>query len=203
MNQKGRSMIEMLGVLAIIGVLSTGGIAGYNKAMTKHKTNKTSELLVTLVTNIQNVTLRDKHYSSNLVTVAKKMKALPNNIISGSGLVNPFGGSIELGGFGTNADAVSKYFYVAMNGLPKDVCIELATSNYGNALIYAGSKDFSEAVSSVAASAGTNLRQASATCTGSTSAGVYCIKQIMAPDKAVIGCNCGDSNSCSIALVNF
>ena len=28
-NQSGRSMIEMLGVLAIIGVLSVGGIAGY------------------------------------------------------------------------------------------------------------------------------------------------------------------------------
>ena len=34
-NEKGRSMIEMLGVLAIIGVLSVGGIAGYSKAMMK------------------------------------------------------------------------------------------------------------------------------------------------------------------------
>ena len=32
-NQNGRSMIEMLGVLAIIGVLSGGGIIGYSKAM--------------------------------------------------------------------------------------------------------------------------------------------------------------------------
>ena len=37
----GRSMIEMLGVLAIIGVLSVGGIAGYSKAMEKFKLNKT------------------------------------------------------------------------------------------------------------------------------------------------------------------
>ncbi len=39
----GRSMIEMLGVLAIIGVLSVGGIAGYSKAMQKWKINKTVE----------------------------------------------------------------------------------------------------------------------------------------------------------------
>ena len=39
----GRSMIEMLGVLAIIGVLSVGGIAGYSKAMEKYKINKTIE----------------------------------------------------------------------------------------------------------------------------------------------------------------
>ncbi len=36
-NEKGRSMVEMLGVLAIIGVLSTAGIAGYTKAMGKFK----------------------------------------------------------------------------------------------------------------------------------------------------------------------
>ena len=42
-NPLGRSMIEMLGVLAIIGVLSVGGIAGYSKAMEKFKVNKTIE----------------------------------------------------------------------------------------------------------------------------------------------------------------
>ncbi len=41
--EKGRSMIEMLGVLAIIGVLSVGGIAGYSKAMEKFKLDKAIE----------------------------------------------------------------------------------------------------------------------------------------------------------------
>lgn len=39
-NEAGRSMIEMLGVLAIIGVLSVGGIAGYTQAMKKYKVNE-------------------------------------------------------------------------------------------------------------------------------------------------------------------
>ena len=42
-NSFGRSMIEMLGVLAIIGVLSVGGIAGYSKATEKWKINKAVE----------------------------------------------------------------------------------------------------------------------------------------------------------------
>lgn len=42
-GQRGRSMIEMLGVLAIIGVLSVGGVAGYSKAMMKWKINKAVE----------------------------------------------------------------------------------------------------------------------------------------------------------------
>lgn len=40
MNESGRSMVEMLGVLAIIGVLSVGGIAGYTQAMKKYKANE-------------------------------------------------------------------------------------------------------------------------------------------------------------------
>ena len=44
-NETGRSMIEMLGVLAIIGVLSVGGIAGYSKAMYKMKMNKTIDIV--------------------------------------------------------------------------------------------------------------------------------------------------------------
>lgn len=38
-NESGRSMVEMLGVLAIIGVLSVGGIAGYRMAMKKNVEN--------------------------------------------------------------------------------------------------------------------------------------------------------------------
>jgi type II secretory pathway pseudopilin PulG len=44
-QEQGRSMVEMLGVLAIIGVLSVGAIAGYQKAMFKYRANKQTELL--------------------------------------------------------------------------------------------------------------------------------------------------------------
>lgn len=45
----GRSMVEMLGVLAIIGVLSVGAISGYSRAMMKYKLNKFSEGLNSLL----------------------------------------------------------------------------------------------------------------------------------------------------------
>ena len=38
--ESGRSMVEMLGVLAIIGVLSVGGIAGYSLSMRRHRANQ-------------------------------------------------------------------------------------------------------------------------------------------------------------------
>ena len=44
-SQSGRSMVEMLGVLAIIGVLSIGGIAGYTMSMRKHRANQVADVL--------------------------------------------------------------------------------------------------------------------------------------------------------------
>ena len=44
-SQSGRSMVEMLGVLAIIGVLSVGGIAGYSLSMRRHRANQVADLV--------------------------------------------------------------------------------------------------------------------------------------------------------------
>ena len=41
-QESGRSMVEMLGTLAIIGVLSIGGIAGYSYGMDKYRANQTT-----------------------------------------------------------------------------------------------------------------------------------------------------------------
>ncbi len=42
--ESGRSMVEMLGVLAIIGVLSVGGIAGYVLSMNRYRANQMLDL---------------------------------------------------------------------------------------------------------------------------------------------------------------
>ena len=43
-QESGRSMVEMLGVLAIIGVLSIGGIAGYTMAMNRFRANEAIDI---------------------------------------------------------------------------------------------------------------------------------------------------------------
>ena len=52
-DQRGRSMVEMLGVLAIIGVLSVGGISGYSKAMAKFKLTKAQDQISMLLMNVR------------------------------------------------------------------------------------------------------------------------------------------------------
>ena len=61
-NQNGRSMIEMLGVLAIIGVLSVGGIAGYSKAMQKYRINKTIEQITLIAGNVRTFFAPQRNY---------------------------------------------------------------------------------------------------------------------------------------------
>ncbi len=61
-TQSGRSMIEMLGVLAIIGVLSVGGIAGYSKAMHKYRINKAIEQITLMASNIRTFFAPQKNY---------------------------------------------------------------------------------------------------------------------------------------------
>ncbi|MBR5130090.1 MAG: hypothetical protein IKV03_02565 [Alphaproteobacteria bacterium] len=39
-KESGRSMVEIIGVLAVTGVLSIGGVAGYNYAINKHRANQ-------------------------------------------------------------------------------------------------------------------------------------------------------------------
>ncbi len=58
----GRSMVEMLGVLAIVGVLSVGAITGYSKAMFKYKLNKHAEQMNTVI----NAVARNAHSFGNL-----------------------------------------------------------------------------------------------------------------------------------------
>lgn len=47
-NENGRSMVEMLGVLAVIGVLSIGGITGYRAAMDRISLNRVYQLIDTV-----------------------------------------------------------------------------------------------------------------------------------------------------------
>ena len=44
-NENGRSMVEMLGVLAIIGVLSVAGISGYTIAMRKYRAGEIAQAI--------------------------------------------------------------------------------------------------------------------------------------------------------------
>ncbi len=83
----GRSMVEMLGVLAIIGVLSVGAIAGYSKAMMKYKLNKQSEQLTQILFSLEHyreMLGRDRNNiatNTSIITLLTKLNAIPLEMI--------------------------------------------------------------------------------------------------------------------------
>ena len=84
-TQSGRSMVEMLGVLAIIGVLSVGAIAGYSKAMMKYKLNKQAEQLNTIINAsiryYNDLRLINHNGEYNLIPTLNKLGEIPKEMI--------------------------------------------------------------------------------------------------------------------------
>ena len=130
-HESGRSMIEMLGVLAIIGVLSVGGIQGYSMAMSKFKVSKTTDQVQTMVTNIRTLFAGNRTYNGLSNKNAHTMGIFNDEICDDATCanpVNPYGGAIILGTPNTN-----QYFSITYVGLPTDACTRLAMADWGDA----------------------------------------------------------------------
>ena len=126
-HESGRSMIEMLGVLAIIGVLSVGGIAGYSQAMSKFKVSKTTDQVQTMVTNIRTLFTGQRTYNGLTGANAYTMGILTYETWDGSAASNAYGGTIL---FGTPNN--KKYFSITYNGLSQDACTRLVMADWGD-----------------------------------------------------------------------
>ena len=129
----GRSMIEMLGVLAIVGVLSVGGIAGYSKAMEKFKINKTIEQVAQIATNIRTLYVQQKSFSGLNNTTAIQMGVVPDDMSTsgssgyyGQDIATVFGGNVYILG-GWNDET----FAIELRNITKNACVSLATADWG------------------------------------------------------------------------
>ncbi len=124
-NESGRSMVEMLGVLAIIGVLSVGGIAGYSMAMSKFKVTKTIDQVQTIITNMRTLYASQRTYTALTASSAYNMGVLTDETYDGSKGLNPYGGEIT---FGTSGN---RQFTIKYDKLTAEACLKLATADWG------------------------------------------------------------------------
>lgn len=133
-EQAGRSMVEMLGVLAIIGVLSVGGISGYSKAMAKFKLTKVQDQLSMMIMNIRTAYATSPGYPGLNVSIAADNKLVSQEMVVGSGasasLMHALGGKTMVGAVTVNGVS-SAGFAVVLGGLGKDACVSLASSDWG------------------------------------------------------------------------
>lgn len=184
--QQGRSMVEILGVLAIIGVLSIGGIAGYSKAMEKINIDKLIEDVSMTSRKIKNLYADQKSYADldknafelNLVANIRKSEGADKkmiHIMNGEVIIKPI--------------ARNKGFVMIYNGLTEKACSQLASTDWGgeaNGLRY-----LVVSPTGVIAPRGfpSNL-----------DSGEYSAKDLpLSPSEAAIHCNCNKLFKCGIA----
>ena len=135
-NESGRSMIEMLGVLAIIGVLSVGGIAGYSKAMNKFKTNKVADNVSMLIANIKTMYAQQNSYEDLSNVNAVSMGLVPDELVVNAAagtLSNAYNGAVtisEAKSLSTGTDKLA--FTIKFDGLSREACMTLATNDWGS-----------------------------------------------------------------------
>jgi type II secretory pathway pseudopilin PulG len=121
-------MVEMLGVLAIIGVLSVGGISGYSKAMAKYKLTKAQDQITMLLMNIRTAFATSPSYDGLSSTTAISYNLAPSEMSTSGGttLYGAFGGVVNVG---TPTD--KHYFYIQLTSLGKEACRTLLSSDWG------------------------------------------------------------------------
>ena len=131
-EQSGRSMVEMLGVLAIIGVLSVGGISGYSKAMAKYKLTKAQDQMSMLLINIRTAFSGSANYQGLDNGAAISLNIVPADMLpgglggSGTDIVNAFSGDVTI-----QATSSNQHFMITFGGLGKETCTSLASSDWG------------------------------------------------------------------------
>lgn len=127
-EESGRSMVEMLGVLAIVGVLSIGGITGYTKAMAKYKVNSTLDQISMLVTNIRSTFGNQASYTGLTAATAIQYGIADRDLSHGttSTLTNPFGGDVTI-----TVEDGGAAFTVTYEDIPETACVSIATADWG------------------------------------------------------------------------
>ena len=117
-------MVEMLGVLAIIGILSVGGIAGYTTAINKHKANQilngTSARAIVVSTQIQRG------------SASPTLGEFTDNEVGGA----KFGTKVQnTAGTGDWNKDTDKRFSLTLENVPAEVCTQMKAMKGENGII--------------------------------------------------------------------
>ena len=191
----------MLGVLAIIGVLSVGGIQGYSMAMSKFKVSKTTDHVQTMVTNIRTLFAGNRTYDGLKAADGSYKNAHTLGIFNDEicddstckNPVNPYGGSVSIG-----TANKKQYFTISYSGLPQDACTRLAMADWGDAS--------SGLVAIIASGAAATAQTNSTSFTANAAGGIFTTTAHLIPislSNAVTACKLTASadNSSSITWV--
>ena len=109
--ESGRSMVEMLGVLAIIGVLSVSAVVGYNHATSKHTANTIMSELNLRAVPLSQIRIQNQMAAGTTLHLEIGDKIASGHTISAKVSINP------------------EYFEMTVNGVQQQSC-EMILEDY-------------------------------------------------------------------------
>ena len=146
-SQSGRSMMEMLGVLAVVGVLSVGGFAMVSKMQASYEANKVMDEIADLANRVR-VVFRDYEATGNGASMNKylrKTKAYPDSFnenesdtIDDTEFLGSTGIGYEVryvckGSVATGQKCNgTEYYMIFLKNMTEDLCNQVVTSNWGS-----------------------------------------------------------------------
>jgi len=119
--QTGRTLIEMIVVLIIIGVLTIGALAGLTQAMTKFKTTKMQNDMETISSDVVTLYAWKRGYPSSFeMSLLCQNDIFPDGCDTSNIAYNPFGGEYTL-----TANQSSQTMTIETGSLPTGACLDL------------------------------------------------------------------------------
>lgn len=129
-NQNGRSMIEMIGVLAVIGILTTGGFNLVMKARMHQAINEVVDTVTSLAAKVRHI-IRDYQLDNPSTTAGTSIQAYvvtaqayPDVLEESWTDRNDVTYDVTYGGG-------SPMFWVIASNLSEEMCLHLSNGNYG------------------------------------------------------------------------
>ncbi|MBR3676426.1 MAG: type II secretion system protein [Alphaproteobacteria bacterium] len=136
-NQSGRSMIEMLGVLAIIGVLTAGGLTIVGKARHQQELTQLLSETAEIVSSIKKMACDYDDGYASYVNMLCQSNGQPNGTtctISGKDSYITTSSDAKVKAIPDPATLTTEgvnYFDVEISEISKDACVYLASSDWG------------------------------------------------------------------------
>ncbi len=140
-NQKGRSMIEMLGVLGIIGVLSVGGLTIVGKARRQQEITQVLSEVSQIIESAKKIGCQYDEGYGNFVNMLGQSDAYPSGVEYESSQSDayftlssdikvkiPYIPATENG----TGEAALSHFTVEISDMDDDTCINLASADWGH-----------------------------------------------------------------------
>ena len=126
-NQFGRTMVEMLAVLAIIGVLTVGAIAGLSQAIDKYRIGKMHDDILSIDSGIVDLYSWQRRYPDS--NADSFMPTLCKNNVFPDGCVDNVPKNLFGGNYVITIPNTRDRVVIEVTGIPGDICKALISDD--------------------------------------------------------------------------